>query len=1298
MNCYRITYQPIILWALFLIVALASCGNSDEAKSGTNQKSVAFEALEEPLVVYIHFAGSELSDSYSGHIGKIMDYTKIPYKELPLKKFNDSPIFKSTPRVIIIDGTAAIELKEQAIDYLVGFVGEGGTLIFSSVNEDQRMGYLSGIKEDATFAYDLEAKGFRFLKNVLPGLDSASLYVNKEHTSLAKENFKPNINVLATAVNDEEFPVIFENFIGNGRVINFNTTIKLERSDRGLLFAAILSGLEGTPYPVVNVSTIFIDDFPTPTYNIKSEPIKSEFDITQAEFVTDVWWPDMLKLSKRFGIKYSAYPVFNYNVIKDSPFLFDQWDIQKTERKGKRLSTSVWMSREVLRNGFELAIHGYNHESLLKEVWENPESIESAFKAARKKWTVDRLGEYPTSYVAPSNYIDSIGLVHLKRAMPEIEFMSTTYEGDLVEGGGRDFDPDPYEPNLFDFPRITSGYTFNNRKEYFHQSLYLYTGIWTHFIHPDDIFQLPTETNNSAGEFEYRNGEGLNWYRTSDNKEGMYTRWVSYLEKVRTIHPTTRFLTVTEGGRITRNWRNSTYEYSESGDFYSVRKSSSNKWNDKEFYWFVFATEENAEAMEKGFSKVVETYTKTAFFGGTLFTLKTSKPQLLFNNVKWKEAPLIDLSEARAMANEDYSSYLSERATIVNGYMAESGETEKTTEEVLAQLTTTEDSVAWFVENSQLEQATVILEDKLLKQASVDSLTFTDFVLYSGYQEKPMDVWSFMEEVYQEQSKSLALDYLNLYLKKESFPNEELTERWLYRKIFFNAKDESAIKDYFTFFYTTEYVSQIKQLLIHLNENNPTPENYARYIQFLIDFELENLSEELIGKSPEEFPLLWPKATTITYTFSDEGRIQEALLWSDFTDEIPINTVLQWWIELEAYNKMESVYNEYIVDHPEDQEAKAFVSSAWYDIGEYERSALIASQLPEGSEKKNEIEKRFNPDVIYFDADVQKFLIDRTPELFSPETLHTLTKELRYNENNSVEVNTAYVEDNFGQSVWESSATFNLRTERGRQHSFSVTHASVSDLVLTDVDPQNLAHELYGLSYRYQTANNPSKPLFSAGAGLQRDNFNKMFVELEASISQSKENVFKSLSLDFAPVQTGVGISKEIYKSEIIGYYERGSTKFWQSSFALVGSYYTNGGLEGALTSRLFANLKRANKSRFSPFAELFVSAANTSQENGNPYWIIKSRLYGGGGIAWTYGRDERKLKSRIEAGYFFDSYTDGFLRVTGNVSFPIKEFTYVTTQFELFNQSLYYSNGVQLGIKHFLDRKRKYTYKPRSY
>jgi hypothetical protein len=49
--------------------------------------------------------------------------------------------------------------------------------------------------------------------------------------------------------------------------------------DRGLLFAGVLKGLEGIPYPIANTATIFLDDFPAPQYEILAEPIKSEMNL-----------------------------------------------------------------------------------------------------------------------------------------------------------------------------------------------------------------------------------------------------------------------------------------------------------------------------------------------------------------------------------------------------------------------------------------------------------------------------------------------------------------------------------------------------------------------------------------------------------------------------------------------------------------------------------------------------------------------------------------------------------------------------------------------------------------------------------------------------------------------------------------------------------------------------------------------------------------------------------------------------------------------------------------------------------
>ncbi|WP_420385704.1 DUF2194 domain-containing protein [Roseivirga sp.] len=1281
-----LTYHRIRL-LLLLVLGLAMVGCNTEPESEVEEEQ--FEA-QSPIVVYLVDEGFDLSRSYSTQLAKVFDYSKIPYASIPITAFNDDPYFPFETRVVYINNTSP--LNEESKEILTEFVAAGGTLIFPSLNEDQSAGFLSGIKPGADYNYNLTSQGISFRVNLLPGIEGKTIYQLKKNTGLEAEAFKSDIQILAVSATDPQQPVIFEHSIGNGRVIHFNTGMELERQDRGLLFAPALKGLQGVPYPIANVSSVFIDDFPNPLYDIRSEPINKEFGITEADFVMNIWWPDMLKVSNRFDIDYSVYPCFNYNQLKQPPFIFKEWDLNRTIKNNRTVISTDWMVNQVLENQFELAFHGYNHESLTKDIWQTPEYIEAALNATRKKWKVNRFGAFPTSYVPPSNEIDSVGLVRFANAMPEVEFMSSTYDGDIHEGGGREFDIDPLEPRLFDFPRVTSGYTFNDFKTYNQESLYLFTGIWTHFIHPDDVYQLPDSTNTSAGDYGYRNAERLGWHASTNNRPGMLEEWMNYLETVVERHPSTRFVEVTTGGRITRDWRNSQYRYEENGDGFNVTRVSKKQWTNRNFYWNLFVEKGNELRVQNELEKLNITFSRTPFFGGVLYTLKSPEPQVIFTeSVRLKGLGKYDLSEVFAIVNEQYEEYVDERDNFIEEEIA-------VDELLVEEQPVIEDSVAWYVSNENLKAATDMLRSRLEPQDQIDSVNFDQYALYLAYQEKPGEVWNFFDDIYQNKSQTLAISYVNYYLKTEFYPTVELNELWLRRMIEEDPYNIELIEEYLNFFYSEPYLDYVKAILNRLRLSG-SEEGYALYIRYLIDFEPEHLTTELREKNPAQYPLLQPMATTITYAFSDEGLLQEALLWSDFSDEVPMKTILQWWIDLEAFNKMESVYLEYIADHPLDYEVKDFVSNVWYDIGEFERASLIANQLPDTTLLKEDFRKRLSSEVRTFESDIRKFLIVKTPSVIYQDTLKSLRNELRYQENSSIQYNTDYVVDNFNQSVWNNSVTYNLKTDSLNQHSLSVTYSDISDLNLNVFDGNNVPHSLYGFRYRYQTRENTTKPIFHAMAGLEQDDVSNTFLTVGAGISISNEKNFKSLAYTFSPVKTGPAISREVYWGQLIGYYESGYGKTFQTSVSPVLTHYTTGALEASLTGRFFYNTKLGTGSRFSPFAEAFVSGANALQEDGNPFWIIENRFYGGGGLAWTYGRDQsRKLYARVEAGAFYDSYTDSFLRLTGNFSFPIKKFTYITGQFEFFNQALYYSNGFQFGLKHYFRRRKQYAYKPREY
>jgi hypothetical protein len=244
----------------------------------------------------------------------------------------------------------------------------------------------------------------------------------------------------------------------------------------------------GVPYPIANTATIFLDDFPSPQYNSKEQPIAKELNLSMVDFVKKVWWPDMKKISKNYGIQYTAMTTFDYRNKIMPPFTFDQWNEEKMVTNKTKVQFCDWLVTDVARNKHEVAFHGYNHVSLVKDYWGNLEYMGISLKTALKKWEISKYGALPTVYVPPSNEIDTYGLLALKQNMPSINYMCSLYIGEFDEGGNREYDFDPLEKSLFDFPRISSGFYVNEDRNYYIQSLFLFTGIWNHFVHPDEGF------------------------------------------------------------------------------------------------------------------------------------------------------------------------------------------------------------------------------------------------------------------------------------------------------------------------------------------------------------------------------------------------------------------------------------------------------------------------------------------------------------------------------------------------------------------------------------------------------------------------------------------------------------------------------------------------------------------------------------------------------------------------------------------------------------------------------------------
>ena len=105
---------------------------------------------------------------------------------------------------------------------------------------------------------------------------------------------------------------------------------------------------------MINSAAFYLDDFPSPIPSGNGKYIKRDYNMSIAEFYSQVWWPDLVRLAERYGIRFTGVMIENYgDDTKDDPVR--QTDGAQFEYYGGLL----------LRQNGEIGYHGYNHQRLV---------------------------------------------------------------------------------------------------------------------------------------------------------------------------------------------------------------------------------------------------------------------------------------------------------------------------------------------------------------------------------------------------------------------------------------------------------------------------------------------------------------------------------------------------------------------------------------------------------------------------------------------------------------------------------------------------------------------------------------------------------------------------------------------------------------------------------------------------------------------------------------------------------------------------------------------------------------------
>lgn len=285
----------------------------------------------------------------------------------------------------------------------------------------------------------------------------------------------------------KDIPLAFSALYGKGRVVWWQGGMQMDKSGRGRLILSLLEAGEVGAVHVFGSLLFFVDDFPAPLWNEKIEPVASLYNKTHAEYYSELWWPSMHEMFETFVLKPTFAFMWSYDDKVSPPFDSNMWG--KEEK-----SLDILLARRVKELGYEIGLHGYNHQSLTVQTcpfskgWPSRTEMEEALISV-KKGLAQIFGSWmlPKVYVAPHNLVQIGGKQAIRTVFPEITAISTVYvgEGEILP---QEFYLDPDLLDVVDVPRISSGYVLDNMNIDEILDALVSPGVFSHFIHPDDIF------------------------------------------------------------------------------------------------------------------------------------------------------------------------------------------------------------------------------------------------------------------------------------------------------------------------------------------------------------------------------------------------------------------------------------------------------------------------------------------------------------------------------------------------------------------------------------------------------------------------------------------------------------------------------------------------------------------------------------------------------------------------------------------------------------------------------------------
>lgn len=521
----RFRWQGLVkVWAMFMAIALVLLVESLGVHYGATRFDITYLDRDKAIPAADAIAGEKatnllvidssqegVSDAES-MLDRVLLDMKVPTVTVDLAQGDEIPTLKQYQTMVI--AMPNLDPLDEHVLQIMQWVKKGGGVMFAMTPE--KTGYLDVIGPQI----GIESSAYQYVvtEGITPSKD---FMLGGGQTYMFSDPFKSSLSV---ALNDRaqveavssngRTPLVWRSSVESGTAVmcNIGIYVKMVRGFYASAFSLLSSAMA---YPVINSAAFYLDDFPSPVPSGNGKYIKRDYNMSISEFYSQVWWPDLVRLAERYGIRFTGVMIENYgDDTKNDPVR--QTDNTQFEYYGGLL----------LRQNGEIGYHGYNHQPLVLPNTDYGNEY-TYVQWPNRKAIVDSLNELiafqktvlpaatSSVYVPPSNILSSEGRQIIGEDMPQIRAIaSMAFPPDSSLEYVQEFGV--AADGVVEAPRIVSGSMVNN--SYMRLAAVSELNmhyVSTHFMHPDDL--LDEDRGAKEGWETYRKGleDYLDWLEQS---------------------------------------------------------------------------------------------------------------------------------------------------------------------------------------------------------------------------------------------------------------------------------------------------------------------------------------------------------------------------------------------------------------------------------------------------------------------------------------------------------------------------------------------------------------------------------------------------------------------------------------------------------------------------------------------------------------------------------------------------------------------------------------------------------------